>query len=276
MTTGGGPRASVRAISFDFGNTLVPVGREDLRAVVRRMTSSVAARSGPFDESAFRAAWAEERERQFTEEVPQMREVDLAQRMVRVLARMRGIEAPGRDVAWDDDAAARLSTHEEVEDAMTDYSAAFVELIRAPAEVGPLLERLAARYVLGICSNWPVAATIDRFAENAGWLPLLRTIVVSQRVGAIKPDARMFSAAQTALGMAPGQILHVGDDWVADIVGAKRAGWLAAYVPGRPADSPLPRSEPDGTVEPDLVLARLTDLEAALAPGVTTTRAAGG
>jgi len=205
-----------------------------------------------------------------------MREVDLAQRTVRVLAQMRGIAAPGRAARWDDDAAARLSTPEEVEAALADYSRAFLELIRAPAVVGPLLERLAPRYVLGICSNWPLAAMIDRFVENAGWLPHLRTIVVSQRVGSIKPDPRMFAAAETALGTASDAILHVGDDWIADVVGAKRAGWRAAYLPGRAADSPLPRSEPDGTVVPDLVLERLIDLEAALAADSTRSRVVGG
>jgi HAD superfamily hydrolase (TIGR01509 family) len=261
MIPGGPP---IRAVSFDFGNTLVPLGRADLQAVVRQMTSEVAARSGPFDEHDFEAAWVAERERQFAEEVPRMREVDLAQRVVRVLARMRGMAAPSRATRWDDTAAARLSTADEVEAALLDYSRAFVETIRAPTDVGPLLERLAARFVLGICSNWPLAATIDRFAENAGWTPHLRAIVVSERVGAIKPDPRMFAATETALGTAPGSILHVGDDWAADIVGAKRAGWRAAHLLGRPADSPLPGSEPDGDVEPDLVLDRLIDLEAAL------------
>jgi FMN phosphatase YigB (HAD superfamily) len=264
MTSGGAATESVRAISFDFGNTLVPLGRDDLRAVVRQMTGEVARRSGPFDEAEFGAAWAAERERQFAEEVPRMREVDLAQRVVRVLARMRGMEPPSRAARWDDVAAARLSAPEEVEAALTDYSRAFVETIRAPAEVGPMLERLAARFTLGICSNWPLAATIDRFVENAGWLPYLGAIVVSQRVGAIKPDPRMFAAAGAALGTVPGSILHVGDDWTADIVGAKRAGWLAAYLTSRPADSPLPASVPNDEVQPDRVLDRLLDLEATL------------
>ena len=267
----------IRAISLDFGNTLVPVGRADLHAVVRLMTARLAERSGPFDEGEFGAAWAAERERQFAEEVPRMREVDLAQRVVRVLARMRGMAAPARTSRWDDAAAARLSTTDEVEAALAEYSRAFVETIPAPPEVGPFLDRLANRYVLAICSNWPLAATIDRFVENAGWRPYLSAVVVSQRVGAIKPDPRMFAATELALRTTPGAILHVGDDWAADVVGAKRAGWRAAHLLGRPSDSPLPDSQPDGDVEPDLVLGRLLDLETALDgfPAVTTTGGGG-
>jgi putative hydrolase of the HAD superfamily len=90
--------------------------------------------------------------------------------------------------------------------------------------------------------------------------------VVSQRVGTIKPHPAIFAAARAALGEPrPGEILHVGDDWAADVVGAKAAGWRAAYLHDRPGDSPLPGSERDGTVEPDLELARLADLEDALA-----------
>jgi HAD superfamily hydrolase (TIGR01509 family) len=270
---GPGPRplAGVRAISFDFGNTLLPIRREDLRSVVRAMTAEVADRFGPFDPAAFVAAWATERERQFAEEVPRMREVDLGQRTVRVLARMRGMSLPDPVTPWDDAAAAAYSSPEEVEFALEAYSAAFVAMIPPPGEVGPLLERLAASHVLAICSNWPLAATIDRYVQAAGWSRYLRAVVVSQRVGTIKPDPRMFRVTEAALGMPPAAILHVGDDWAADVVGAKRAGWLAAYLPARPADSPLPGSEPDRHAEPDLVLDRLADLEGALATASSTT-----
>jgi HAD superfamily hydrolase (TIGR01509 family) len=259
-----GGRARIRAISFDFGNTLVPVHRAALRAVVERMTDDVLARCGPFDPAVFAAAWAEERERQFAEEVPQLREVDLAQRVTRVLARMRGMSPPPRDQRWDDTAAGRLSDPAEVAFALDRYSAAFVATIPAPPPVGPLLARLAARYTVGICSNWPLAATIDRFVEAAGWAPALAAVVVSERVGSIKPDPRIFRAAETALATPPDAILHVGDDWAADVVGAKRAGWRAVYLRSRPTDSPLPGSAADDAVEPDLVIDRLEQLEEAL------------
>jgi hypothetical protein len=48
------------------------------------------------------------------------------------------------------------------------------------------------------------------------------------------------------------------------VVGAKRAGWRAAYLAARPHDSPLPGSERDDAVTPDLELAGLDDLAAGL------------
>ena len=80
------PRPPLAAITFDFGNTLVPVGRASLEAVVGALADAAAARFG-VDRTAFLAAWGEERARQFREEVPRFRETDLAVRLRRVLAR---------------------------------------------------------------------------------------------------------------------------------------------------------------------------------------------
>ncbi len=261
-------RAGLRAITLDFGNTLVPVARGELQRAIEVTAHDVAIRCGPFEAAAFLDAWDEERDRQFAEEVPNFREVDLEQRVVRVLARLRGMAAPSRDVRWDDAAAAALSDPEEVAWAVERYSRGFVEAVPPPVGVERLLARLAARYRLAVLSNWPLAATIDRYVEAAGWASHLHAVVVSQRVGTIKPRPAIFAAAAEALGVEPAAILHVGDDWAADVVGAKGAGWRAAYLRARPDGSPLPTSErgeagpPD--LEPDLELERLADLPAAL------------
>jgi FMN phosphatase YigB (HAD superfamily) len=258
------------ALTFDFGNTLVPIDRSALQAVVGALADAGGARFG-VEPAAFLAAWGEERERQFREEIPRFREVDLALRLRRVLARLRGMPAPGPDAAWDDEAAARRSSTDEVAFGLDVYSRAFVAGIAPDPAVADLLARLARRYRLGILSNWPLASTIDRYAEAAGWMDHLAAVVVSERVGTIKPHPAIFRAAEAALAppggrpLVPGSILHVGDDWAADVAGAARAGWRAAWLRARPADSPLPGSMPADDARPDLVLDRLADLEAGLA-----------
>ena len=251
----------LRAITFDFGNTLVAVDRAALHGVVETTAKAVVVRLGPFDLDQFMAIWAEERERQFREEVPQFREVDLAERFVRVLARLRGMAPPSADGRWDQATAEQLSDPEEISWAVETYSRAFVQALPPAPAVGLLLERLARRHRLAILSNWPLAVTIDRYVEAAGWAPYLAAVVVSQRVGTIKPDPAIFAATAEALGgPPPATILHVGDDWAADVVGAAKAGWRTAYLDARPADSPLPSSHRDGSVVPDLELAELADL----------------
>lgn len=251
----------LQAVTFDFGNTLVPVAHEDLRRVVALTVETVLGDRAHAERDDFLTAWAEERERQFAEEVPQFREVDIAQRFVRVFARRRGMAPPSREERWDDVAAAAYSDDREVVLAVDAYVDAFVASLPVPAAVGPLLSELSLHYRLAVLSNWPVARAIDRYVEVAGWGPYLDALVVSQRVGAIKPRPEIFRAAETALGgrFAAGSILHVGDDWAADVVGAKEAGWRAAYLRVRP-DSPLPSSLPDGRVGVDLEIDRLVDL----------------
>jgi HAD superfamily hydrolase (TIGR01509 family) len=265
----------IAAITFDFGNTLVPVGRAALRRVVELTADAICDRWRDLERSAFLAAWADERDRQFREEVPQFREVDLTERLVRVLARLRGMEPPPADERWDQALAAERSEPGDIAWGVERYSRAFVDALPETPGVTAMLARLAHGRDLAILSNWPLAATIDRYAEVHGWQPHLKAIVVSQRIGTIKPQPAIFEAARSALGNPdPGSILHVGDDWAADIVGASAMGWHTAWLMTRPAGSPLPESEPDGTVDPDLELAALDELEAHLAAPTSPRRPA--
>jgi putative hydrolase of the HAD superfamily len=267
-------RLFVAAITIDFGNTLVRVDRPGLWDVVDATAVQLAARSIVRDQDAFVRIWAEERDRQFREEVPEFREVDIPQRAVRVLARLRGMQPPSAEDRWDDHGAAQLVEPSEIDAVVDAYSGAFVARMTPVSDAGSTLETLAGRgFALGILSNWPLALTIDRFAAAHGWTQWLRAIVVSQRVGTIKPHPTIFRAAEEALGLdgaTGGRILHVGDDWAADVVGAHDAGWRTAYLRNRQVDTPLPTSEPgddlvtERKVTPDLVIDELSDLDAHL------------
>ena len=262
------PLADVDAITFDFGNTLVPVGRAALRRVVELTADAAVAADPGIDRDAFLAAWMEERDRQFAENVPRFREVDIAERLIRVFARLRGVSPPVPGEEWDQATAAERSDPGEIDRILDGYSAAFVAGMPPVPGVGDLLARLAATgRRLAILSNWPLAATIDRYADAFGWSPSLTAVVVSERVGVIKPHPGMFAAGRAAIGNPDSRrILHVGDDWAADVAGAAAAGWRAAWVSDRPDDTPLPTSVPDDTVRPDVTLGTVLDLEGHLRP----------
>jgi HAD superfamily hydrolase (TIGR01509 family) len=254
-----------RAVTLDFGTTLVPVQRATLRGVVEIMAARVTDSLGLASASDFLATWVEERDRQFREEVPLFREVDLAQRAIRVLARLRGLEMRA-EAPWDDAVAAEWSTEDEIALVVATYSDAFVATVRAPDSSRHLIETLARRlFQVAILSNWPLALTIDRFAQAAGWSAHLSGIFVSERIGTIKPHPAIFTHVEESLGRRPDEILHVGDDWAADVVGAASAGWRVAYVRNRQVDTSLPTSERGEGIEPDLELDDLADLPAHLA-----------
>jgi HAD superfamily hydrolase (TIGR01549 family) len=256
----------LEGITFDFGNTLVPFPAAPMAAVMR-LTAERAASGAPFRADDFARAWGEERLRQLAEDVPEGREADMAVRLVRVLARLRGCPIPGAGERWDDVAAAAFSEPLEVASLLDAYAAIFVERTAVPPEIEPLLGRLADRYKIGILSNWPLSLAVDRYLEAAGWSRHLSAVVVSARVGCVKPLPGIFEFAARELGLVSGPaILHVGDDIGADVVGAQRVGWRAAWVRIKPEDSPLPAAAPVTGVVPDLTLDSVLELESALDP----------
>ena len=87
---------AVTASTWPRSISSMPSARSFETKPIERTATAVVARSGPFPRGVFLAAWHEERERQFAEEVPDGREVDVDQRVVRVLARMRYLRCPTR------------------------------------------------------------------------------------------------------------------------------------------------------------------------------------
>ena len=57
-------------------------------------------------------------------------------------------------------------------------------------------------------------------------------VFVSSEIGFEKPDPRIFQFAAEALGVSANRILHIGDHYEQDALGARSAGWLALqFVP---------------------------------------------
>lgn len=77
----------------------------------------------------------------------------------------------------------------------------------------------------GVVSNFD--ARLPGLLEGLGLLCRLDTVAVPSRTGVLKPDPAMFRAATDALGCAASQAVHVGDDPVRDLAGARGAGLRA-------------------------------------------------
>jgi len=81
----------------------------------------------------------------------------------------------------------------------------------------------------------PVRSAIVSNADHehvAAWdftLPV-EFILISETVRAYKPHRLVFEHALTRLGLAPHEVLHVGDSDVDDVKGAKEAGLSVAWV----------------------------------------------
>lgn len=73
----------------------------------------------------------------------------------------------------------------------------------------------------------------------------------------MKPDSHMFAAAQAHLGIAAGQILHIGDGLHNDIAGALNAGYQAAWYA---ANRPMNISDEPASLLPHIQLQQLDEL----------------
>ena len=92
------------------------------------------------------------------------------------------------------------------------------------------LATLREQYQLGVISN--------NFGNTQGWCdeydlsPLLDIVIDSTVVGVSKPEAGIFYAALTGLGVSPQEAIYTGDTYSDDVVGAKGVGMWAAWLVG--------------------------------------------
>lgn len=86
-----------------------------------------------------------------------------------------------------------------------------------------VLSELKSRNLpLAVISNWD--DRLHPLLENLKLRPFFDSVIVSCDVGVSKPHPLIFERAVAALGAAPAEILHIGDEPKADYAGARRAG----------------------------------------------------
>jgi FMN hydrolase / 5-amino-6-(5-phospho-D-ribitylamino)uracil phosphatase len=120
------------------------------------------------------------------------------------------------------------------------------------ADALPALERLAARLPLAAITNGN--ADLDAI----GLTRYFRFSLRAGEFGSAKPAAAIFHEACAQLGVAPGEVLHVGDDPALDVVGARQAGLHSAWL-NRSTTSwdELPEAT---DASPDLIVRDLAEL----------------
>jgi HAD superfamily hydrolase (TIGR01509 family) len=80
---------------------------------------------------------------------------------------------------------------------------------------------------------------LQAMVDFQGWGGCFDVLVDSELVGVTKPDPRIFSFAIEGLGVPPDQLVHVGDYYSTDVVGARRAGIEGVLYDPQGAYGPL-------------------------------------
>lgn len=94
------------------------------------------------------------------------------------------------------------------------------------------VQAAAARVPVGLISDSGISPgrSLTVLLERHGFLPYFRALTFSDEVGVSKPQAAMFERTAAALGVAPEEILHIGDLEPTDIAGIQRLGGTAALI----------------------------------------------
>ena len=98
-----------------------------------------------------------------------------------------------------------------------------------PEGVGAALRALkGAGLRLAVVSN--ANGTVRQLLDRLGFLDFFVAVVDSGEEGVEKPDPRIFQIALERTGGDPGEVLHVGDIYHVDVVGARAAGLRVVLV----------------------------------------------
>ena len=89
-------------------------------------------------------------------------------------------------------------------------------------EVVDILKKLQPRFHLAVVSNFD--GRLRMILEHLGISKFFTHVFVSSEIGADKPDPEIFRRALKFIDLAPGQVLHAGDDPVRDWQAASAAG----------------------------------------------------
>ncbi len=121
------------------------------------------------------------------------------------------------------------------------------------------LEGLAATgVVLAVVSNTmrTPGVVLRKVLDQSGLLPLFRVLTFSDECGIRKPAQAIFLRTLRDIGVPPEEAVHVGDDSILDVEGARDAGMRAIQV--------TTNGRATAPVKPDAVIRHLGELPTAL------------
>lgn len=223
------PYADIRALTLDLDDTLWPVAPVIARA--EQAMRVWLAQHAPATAAAFDAAALRQLRAEVEQAHPALRH-DLSTLRRKTL--QRAVAAAGEPAARADEAF-------EVFFAARQQVDFYPEAIEA-------LGRLAARYPLWSLSNG------NADLQRVGIAAYFQGALNATGLGAAKPERRVFEAACRHIGLAPAQVLHVGDDLHMDALGARAAGLGAVWLRRGPDDAGgLPPEAPALPVVADLM-----------------------
>ncbi|WFB36543.1 HAD family hydrolase [Kiritimatiellota bacterium B12222] len=232
----------LRTVLFDYGNTLIAFGPDQQLAQAEAMTQVIEQAGFTIDQ----------------DELTRVRKDQI----------MRPYKNGGKENVFSEvcreiiELATPDPSGELTRRLMDARQQAFWQSVTIQPETSELLRRLSQTYRLGLLSNYPCSLSIKKSLRNLGILGYFDAVVVSADVGFAKPHHAAYDRIISKMNIIPEETVYVGDNWLADVQGAKQAGmgaiWTREHVP-------YETFEPgENDLQPDAEIHSLSELELCL------------
>ncbi len=206
---------AIKAITFDFWRTLFRDAHGEKRRALRAEALSAATGKSADEAAAALEAVNAVFQQHHVEHMATLYPMDA----VRLTCDRLNVDLPAED-------AARMADI---------FAMAIVQHSPVPIE-GALeaVQTAAAHRPVGLVSDAGLSPgrALRVLLDRHGFTPHFTTMAFSDEVGVAKPQAPMFETAARGLGVAPRELLHIGDLEYTDIVGAKAVGAVAVLFAG--------------------------------------------
>ncbi|MEJ5251249.1 MAG: HAD family hydrolase [Chthonomonadetes bacterium] len=206
--------SAVRAVIFDFVNTLVPLREQEFLRILQAVYERVHPHAPHITFDAFVQHYVRIRDEQYERNLPHLRENDFYERMATLWRRLTG-HPPNPKTVYG---------------LMRQYAVGFESAVQPAPYLPSLLRTLSERYLLAVLSNYPYTPCVHRVLNRHQLSRYFASVMVSAEVGIVKPHPALFKVTLYRLGVSAEQAIYVGDDWCADMIGASRAGMRGIYT----------------------------------------------
>lgn len=246
---------TIKAVLFDFADTLVHTERFDYDTCLRKMVKSLS-KSGvsvPFED--FKRGYFDSRDRFYKETEKTLEEQNFAER-IREALRFCDI---------------KLNTDDErIREAAEAFSKCFAKSLTIDSYLPSLLERLHKKCKLAVVSNMSFAEAVFQSLREFDVSRYFDATVVSGALGWRKPSPIIFREALNTLGVKAEEAVFVGDSPRADMDGAKQLNMKTVLLIEKNKKQPATdtfqfyRKEGKSNVKPDKTVSKLANLPKAL------------